>query len=155
LNKTFDIVYTSYGTIGWLPDLNKWAAVVAQCLKPGGTFLIIDFHPVLWMLDNEMKMLQYPYFNVDPIIETNLGSYADRNAVIKTTNIGWNHSLSDIITALIDNGLKLEKFSEFDYSNYNCFKNTVQIDNGKYQIKNLQGVLPMMYAIKCSKPKLL
>lgn len=152
--QQYDIVFTSYGTIGWLPDLQIWADQVSKCLKPGGVFLIVDFHPVLWMLDNEMKNLKYPYFNIEPIIESSEGSYADKNSKVSTTNIGWNHPLSDIISALIGCGLNIDRFSEFDYSNYNCFNNSINIGGGKFQIKGLQGALPIMYAVKCSKPQL-
>ena len=58
-----DIVFTSYGTIGWLPDLDKWAEIVAHFLKPGGTFYIADFHPVLWMMDENFEQVRYDYFN--------------------------------------------------------------------------------------------
>jgi 2-polyprenyl-3-methyl-5-hydroxy-6-metoxy-1,4-benzoquinol methylase len=50
-SESFDIVFTSYGTIGWLPDLDQWAGIISLYLKPGGTFYIVDFHPALWMMD--------------------------------------------------------------------------------------------------------
>ena len=62
LNEKYDIVFTSYGTIGWLPNLTVWAAVVAKFLKPGGIFVMVDFHPVVWMFDDEFKYIQYSYF---------------------------------------------------------------------------------------------
>ena len=56
ISETFDIVFTSYGTIGWLPDLKPWAKMIAERLKPGGVFYIVEFHPILWMFDyNEGK----------------------------------------------------------------------------------------------------
>src|SRR5690606_20725019 len=55
LNEQFDIVFTSYGTIGWLPDLDKWASVIHHFLKPGGQFIFAEFHPVVWMFDNDFK----------------------------------------------------------------------------------------------------
>ena len=60
---SFDIIFTSYGTIGWLPDLDKWAEIIALYLKPGGVFYIVDFHPVLWMMDDEFQHIKYDYFN--------------------------------------------------------------------------------------------
>lgn len=70
LNKQFDIVFTSYGTIGCkLPDLDRWAEVVSQFLKPNGQFVMADFHPVVWMMDNEFQKIQYNYFNVEEIVE--------------------------------------------------------------------------------------
>jgi ubiquinone/menaquinone biosynthesis C-methylase UbiE len=63
LNQHFDIVYTSYGTIGWLPDLNKWANVIQHFLKPNGRFVFVEFHPVVWMFDDDFEKVAYNYFN--------------------------------------------------------------------------------------------
>ena len=62
LNKKFDIVFTSYGVIGWLEDLDKWAAVISNFLKPSGKFVMVEFHPVVWMFDDEMEQIVYRYF---------------------------------------------------------------------------------------------
>ncbi len=64
LDEEFDLVYTSYGTIGWLPDLNKWAQIIHRFLKPGGKFVFVEFHPVVWMFDDNFKEIKYNYFNV-------------------------------------------------------------------------------------------
>jgi len=151
LNGQFDIVFTSYGTIGWLPDLNKWADVIYRCLKPGGKLIFVEFHPMVWMFSNDFSNIQYPYFNTEAIIETNEGTYADRNADIKNTEISWNHPLSEVLQALIASNLQLSSFDEFNYSPYNCFLNTVEIEKGKYQIKGLEGKIPMVYALEALK----
>ena len=64
LDAQFDIVYTSYGTIGWLPDMDKWAKIVSKFLKPGGQFIFVEFHPVVWMFDEQFDKIGYNYFNV-------------------------------------------------------------------------------------------
>jgi SAM-dependent methyltransferase len=66
LDTTFDIVFTSYGTIGWLPDLDKWANIIARYLKPDGRFIFVEFHPVVWMFDNDFEKVAYNYFNDAP-----------------------------------------------------------------------------------------
>jgi len=63
LNEKFDIVFTSYGVIGWLPDLDKWAPVISHFLNPEGVFFIAEFHPVLWMMDDGFSFLKHSYFN--------------------------------------------------------------------------------------------
>jgi 2-polyprenyl-3-methyl-5-hydroxy-6-metoxy-1,4-benzoquinol methylase len=151
LTGQFDVVFTSYGTIGWLPDIQKWAAVVAHFLKPNGTFYIADFHPFVWTLSNDFSKIEYNYFGGEPIIETEEGTYADRNAPIKNTSISWNHSLSSIINALISNGLTIEFVNEFPYSPYNCFEKTVLGDDGFYRIEGLENMIPMVYSIKAIK----
>lgn len=151
VNEQFDIVFTSYGVIGWLPDMQRWANIVAGKLKPGGVFVFVEFHPAVWMFDNDFKHIQYSYFNDGPIIETLQGTYADKEAEIKMKEIGWNHSLAEVMQSLINAGLNLEVFREYDYSTYECFNNLVEVGERKWQIKGMEGKLPMMYAIKAVK----
>ncbi|WP_162128513.1 class I SAM-dependent methyltransferase [Flavobacterium phycosphaerae] len=151
LDEKFDIVFTSYGTIGWLPDLDKWANVVAHFLKPGGRFVIADFHPVVWMFDDHFKTVFYNYFNVEPIIESTSGTYADKDAEITTKTISWNHPISEILNSLIKNGLEINSFNEYDYSPYDCFNETVQIEKGKFRIQHLGSKIPMVYSIAATK----
>jgi SAM-dependent methyltransferase len=151
LEEQFDIVFTSYGTIGWLPDLNKWAKVVSRFLKPGGKFVFAEFHPVVWMFDNDFKEVCYSYFNVEPIIEDESGTYADREAEIATQTVTWNHPLSDVLNAVISNDLEIETFSEYDYSPYNCFNETEEFETGKFRIKHLGNKIPMVYSITAIK----
>ncbi len=151
LNEKFDIVFTSYGTIGWLPDLDKWAGLIAHYLKPGGTFYMADFHPVLWMFDDEFTHFQYSYENREVIVTENEGTYTDRDADIKGKEYGWNHSISEILNALITKGLQIGHFNEFMYSPYGCFRNTVEFEKDKWHIKGLEGKIPMVYSIKAIK----
>ncbi|CAM3510773.1 class I SAM-dependent methyltransferase [Flavobacterium gelidilacus] len=146
-NEKFDIVYTSYGTIGWLPDLNKWAKVIAHFLKPNGKLVFVEFHPVVWMFDDDFTKIKYHYQNEKPIIEEYSGTYADQNADIKTDYIGWNHSLSEVFQALMNNGLQIEHFEEYDYSNYNCFNETIEFESNKFRIKHLENKIPMMFSL--------
>ncbi|HEY9178255.1 MAG TPA: class I SAM-dependent methyltransferase, partial [Flavipsychrobacter sp.] len=124
INEKFDLVFTSYGVIGWLPDMRRWANAIAGMLKPGGRLVFVEFHPAVWMFDNGFSYIQYSYFNRGPIIETLEGTYADRDAEIQMKEIGWNHALADVLQALIDAGLQVDTFKEYDYSVYNCFSNT-------------------------------
>jgi ubiquinone/menaquinone biosynthesis C-methylase UbiE len=151
LNRQFDIVFTSYGTVGWLPDMDKWAAVIQHFLKPGGKFIMVEFHPVVWMFDDNFKEIIFKYSDVDPIIEELEGTYANREANIKNQSVSWNHGLATVINALLKKGLVLEGFQEYDYSPYNCFNNTVETENGKFQIKGLEGKIPMLYSVSALK----
>jgi ubiquinone/menaquinone biosynthesis C-methylase UbiE len=151
LNDTFDIVFTSYGTIGWLPNVNEWAKVVSHFLKPNGKFIMADFHPVVWMYDNDFEKVFYSYFNIEPIVEHETGTYADKNASIATKTISWNHSISDILNALISNGLVLNSFNEFNYSPYNCFNKTEEFEPNKFRINHFGNKIPMVYSILATK----
>lgn len=151
IDEKFDIVFTSYGTIGWFPDLEKWANVVSHFLKPNGKFVMADFHPVLWMFDNDFETVFYHYFNVEPIVENETGTYADKQAAIETKTITWNHPISEILNNLIKSGLEINSFDEYDYSPYNCFNKTVEFEKGKFRIKHLENKIPMVYSILGTK----
>jgi 2-polyprenyl-3-methyl-5-hydroxy-6-metoxy-1,4-benzoquinol methylase len=150
LPEEFDIVFTSYGTVGWLPDLDKWAEVIAASLKKGGTFFIADFHPVLWMFDDLFRDIIYSYFNKGVIRTEIAGTYADRNADVHSVEFGWNHSMSEIIGSLIKHGLKITSFNEYPYSPFNCFRNMVK-QGDHYMIKHFENKLPMVFTIRAVK----
>jgi 2-polyprenyl-3-methyl-5-hydroxy-6-metoxy-1,4-benzoquinol methylase len=151
LDQQFDIVFTSYGTIGWLPDMQKWAEIVSHFLKPAGHFVFAEFHPVVWMFDDHFEQIGYNYFNKVAIVETETGTYADKNAAISQEYIMWNHSLSEVMSSLLDNQLEIVSFQEYDYSPYNCFKNTVEFEPKKYRIAHLGDKIPMVYSIVARK----
>lgn len=151
LNEQFDIVFTSYGTIGWLPDLEKWAKTISYFLKPGGTFVFAEFHPVVWMFDDNFEKIGYNYFKADAIIESQIGTYADVSAPLENEMITWNHAMSEVINSLIKSGLEINVLNEFDYSPYNCFRNTEEFEQGKYRIIQLGNNIPMVYSVKATK----
>lgn len=151
LDEEFDIVFTSYGTIGWLPDLNKWAQIISKFLKTNGKFVFVEFHPVVWMYDDNFEKIAYNYFNTGPIVETESGTYADRSADIHPEYVCWNHSLSEVFTNLIQNGLHISSFEEYDYSPYNCFNHIIEFESNKFRIKHLDNKIPMVYAIVADK----
>ncbi|GLR18419.1 class I SAM-dependent methyltransferase [Portibacter lacus] len=150
LDQEFDIVFTSYGTIGWLPDLDKWASVVSHFLKKDGVFIMADFHPVIWMMDDDFTHIKYPYFNKVRIEEAEM-TYTDGAEDQLYESVSWNHDISEILNALINSGLTLNQFNEYDYSPYDCFQKTVEFEPGKFRIEPLGDKIPMVYAIKASK----
>ena len=149
--EAFDIVFTSYGVIGWLPDLDKWAEIIAYYLKPGGIFYLAEFHPVVWMFDEEFTHVKYNYNNCEVIVTDSQGTYTDRYADIKAKEYCWNHSLSEVLNALIRHGLRVQQFNEFMYSPYPCFNNIVKDEDGNWLIKGMEGKIPMVYSIKAFK----
>lgn len=147
ITEKYDIVYTSYGTIGWLPDIDKWAAVISGALKPNGKLVFFEFHPVVWMFDNDFNEVFYNYFKSEPILEEETGTYADRTAEVAYKTITWNHSLSEVFQSLLKQNIKIKYFKEFDYSNYNCFSHTEEFETGKFRIQKFGNKIPMMYGI--------
>ncbi|MGV3459617.1 MAG: class I SAM-dependent methyltransferase [Flavobacterium sp.] len=147
LDEKFDIVFTTYGTIGWLPDLEEWAAVIAKFLKPGGRFVFAEFHPVVWMFDNNFGKVAYNYFKDDAIIERNSGTYAENGAPIEYETVSWNHSISEVVGSLINAGLTIESLDEYDYSPYNCFNDMDEYQLGRFRTRAHGNKLPMVYSI--------
>ncbi|WNB18098.1 class I SAM-dependent methyltransferase [Marivirga arenosa] len=151
LDEQFDIVYTSYGVIGWLPDMKEWAKIINHFLKPKGKFIMVEFHPIVWMFSYDFKKIEFNYKDSNPIIEELEGTYTDRNAKIKEESVSWNHGLSTVINSIIKTGLKIADFKEYNYSPYNCFENTVKVDDQKFKIKGLEDKIPMIYSLKAEK----
>jgi SAM-dependent methyltransferase len=147
----FDIVFSTYGTIGWLPDMNKWADIVSHFLKPGGKLILIELHPMLWMFDENFKNIEYSYFNVQPIIESTEGTYANHNAPIQMKEVGWNHDLGEVFSSLLHEGLTVLDFQEYDYSPHNCFKGMVERAPKQYVLETHGSKMPMVYSLVMQK----
>lgn len=153
LEGQFDVVYTSYGVIGWLPDLERWANVVAHFLKPGGRFVMVEFHPMSWMFNDNFQTIQHSYFNDGAFVETLSGTYADQEADLQQTYVSWNHSIGKVVNSLLESGLTLTHLEELPYSPYNCYctDQIVESAPGQFQIAHLQGKIPMIYSIVATR----
>jgi hypothetical protein len=84
-------------------------------------------------------------------VEETPGTYAERKAIVETKTISWNHSTSELLNALIKNGLEINCFNEYDYSPYNCFSETEEFEPGKYRVKHFGNKIPMVYSILATK----
>ena len=131
--------------------MQKWAEVISHFLKPGGKLIFVEFHPVVWMYDNDFTFVQYSYFNDEQIVETNEGTYADRSADLANEEVSWNHSLSEVFTSLLDENLQLKSFREYNWSPYPCFRHIKEIEKGKYQIPQFGNKIPLVYSLVVEK----
>jgi len=146
--ERFDLVYTSYGAIPWLPDLGTWARGIARVLRPGGSFHLIEFHPVVGMLDDDGRTLKHPYFEqAQPMRYRVEGSYADRSAPYSNEACEWSHSLGDVMGALLSAGFTIQRFEEFPYSPYNCFPFLEEREPGRWYVRGLHPALPLTFAV--------
>lgn len=151
LSECFDIVFTSYGVIWWLEDLEAWARLIFDFLDPGGIFYIAEFHPLIFALGEDGVGLKYSYFKGDVVADTATGTYADEEADIETTTFGWQHSLGEVISALLSAGLVIEHFEEHPYSAYDCWPFTHEISPGRYAIAGREDQVPLMFSIRARK----
>ncbi len=148
----FDIVFSTYGTIGWLPDLDRWADVVHAKLKPGGKLILIEFHPFIWMYDDQLKHVTYSYFNEHVIIEEMSGTYAAPEAPISGWEVSWNHPISEVQTALLNAGLHIDRFAEYDHSPYEIFEGMTKLADWRYVTPQYKHLIPYVYALECAMP---
>jgi hypothetical protein len=153
------VVYTSRGVLGWLPDIRRWAEVVAHFVKPGGIFYITEVHPVAQVFDDEEVTpgelrLRYPYWEHErPLTFDVQGSYADREAPTEgLVEHSWDHALGEIVTALIDAGLRIDFLHEFDFAEW-AIPFLVASDDGKWRLpSDSTGELPLFFSLKATKP---
>ncbi len=139
--EPFDIVFTSYGAVCWLPDLDRWAEVIASNLVVGGTFYIVEFHPIYDLVAG------YSYFKQSvPDIEEE-GTYTENGADAVAQLATWAHPLSSLINALIGAGIQIEHINEFPYSPYNCFEGLVEREPGRFYLSHEGNDVPMVYSI--------
>lgn len=151
LTGSFDIVFTSYGSIIWLPDLDQWADVIFHFLKPGGVFYIVDLHPSFLQFDFDNHQVAYDYFNRGVVTEKVKGTYADMDADIEMPEHFWSHSLEETMMALLNQGLQLLEFKEFPYCPYPCFPNMDQVKDRHYVYNGTAFPLPHLFSLKMKK----
>ena len=152
IDGDFDVVFASYGAIGWLPDVERWADVVAHFLRPGGRLVFAEFHPMLWALDAEFRTVAHAYSSPEPIVEIE-GTYTDVLAEAPQRMVTWNHGLANVIGALLRRGLRLAHFSEYDYSPYAIFgARGVEVAPGRHMVAGSERKLPLVYALVAERP---
>jgi len=144
--ESFDVVYTTWGTIGWLPDIEEWARIIAWFLKPGGRLYFADGHPTAFMLDDVASdgatRIVYPY-DTDGVADvvTDTGDYADEGAVLAaSTAWEWMHPLGQTLTALIDAGLVIEFVHEHYEVPWRIFPSAVPTRAGLFALPDKKWV---------------
>jgi SAM-dependent methyltransferase len=158
LDEQFDIVFTSYGVLFWLPDIERWAQVAAHFVRPGGTLYLVELHPIAGIFDhdtppNELKVC-YPYFpKREPLRFDENGTYADRAATLEhRVTYSWPHPVSEVVTALIDAGLRIEFLHEFPFATEDLLPGMEEVAPDTFRLTKHDGSLPLLYSIKATKP---
>lgn len=152
LDERFDVVFTSYGTVCWLSDLAGWARVVASHLAPGGSFYMVDFHPLAGALSDDGTRLEYPYLPTGrPELYPQKGSYAQPDADLEHPSYEWHHGLGDVVSALLDAGLQLDFLREHPYSSYGCFPWAEQQGPDRWTVRGLDVPVPLMFSLRATR----
>lgn len=152
----FDIVYTSTGVLWWLPDLDGWARVIADHLKPGGFFYIFEIHPFSMIFDWGGDLVpSHDYFATTPrIYEDSGGTYYEAGPDFVSesgTEVGFDHTLSDVINALTGIGLRIEFLHEHDHAKFRQLPQFEKDDRGEWRPVNAPR-LPWTFSLQATKP---
>lgn len=154
----FDLVYTGIGALCWLPEVRPWAAVVAGLLRPGGRLFIREGHPMMWAIDEsrtEDLAIGYPYFErPEPIVDEDPGTYVSTDAEF-TENIthSWNHGLGEIVTALLDAGMRLTGLVEHQTVPWQALPGQMErVALGEWQVADRPWRLACSYTLQAIKP---
>jgi SAM-dependent methyltransferase len=154
LDETFDIVYTSYGVLCWLSDIPGWAKLAARCLKPGGVFYMAEFHPFANVFDDYAPELRfrYPYFEKQMMEFPVDGSYADPVAKMEpTTSYEWNFRIGEVLTSLLDAGLRLEFVHEHPFTVYQQLPFLERGADGYWHQPGGREDIPLMFSVRATK----
>jgi len=156
LTKKYDIVYTSKGVLAWISDINRWAGIISYFLKKNGIFYMIEIHPVKNIFDDTLKnelKIKYSYFHQkEPMTwDDDYPDYADKTYIPKNRKYEWIWSLSDIINALIENGLEIEMLNEYDTLFYDGHPGMKKDKNGWWYLEKYKGKEPYTFSIRARK----
>jgi SAM-dependent methyltransferase len=154
----FDLVFTGVGALCWLPDVRGWAEVVATLLRPGGRLFIREGHPMLWTLADPrpdgLLVVEYPYFERDePMVFDEGGTYVATDVEFQhNVTHEWNHGLGELVTALLDNGMRVTMLQEHDSVPWEALPGQMeQIGGGEWRLADRPWRLPHSYTLQAVK----
>ena len=155
---SFDLVYTGIGALCWLPDIRRWAGVVTTLLRPGGRLFIREAHPVLWALDDtrtdDLLVMGFPYFETsEPLAWDEDGSYVQvEGPFTATRSLAWNHGIGEIVTALLDAGMRLTMLIEHQTVPWTALPGRmVDTGSGEWALTGRRWRAPMSYTLQAIK----
>lgn len=121
LDGTADLVYTGGGALPWVRDLGRWAGMVRRLLQPGGRLYVFEGHPLNWVWERGATVHRlHPdgrgYFSREPRANEDFPALA----VARFTPDGepvptaweWQWTLGDVVTAVAEAGLLVERLEE-------------------------------------------
>ncbi len=154
LDEQFDVVFTSYGVLTWLPDRRRWAQIAARYVRPGGIFYIAEAHPCAMVFDDEGSepRLRYPYFDDGPIACEVKGSYADPTAQTHSrVSYEWAYPLGEVVSYLVEAGLRVQFLHEWPFACYQMFPFLAKGEDGLYRLPPGLPSLPLQFSLRAIK----
>ena len=151
--RRFDLVYTGLGAVNWLPDIERWARVMAALVAPGGRFYLAEFHPFTALFADDDLTVAHPYFHTEPMEWDEPGTYADPSApTVHNRSMEWNHGLGAIVSALVSAGLRIEFLHEHDYTLFARWPFVEDRGGGHLRLPAGMPSLPLMFSLLASAP---
>ncbi|MGV0743893.1 class I SAM-dependent methyltransferase [Mycolicibacterium sp. XJ870] len=149
IDRRFDVIVTSAGTIVWLPELVNWARSIRDLLEPGGVFLIRDDHPILGAMDHEPWLITDDYLAGGGVRTYNdSGTYTENSTgqIAHDTNHEWRHDLGEVIGALLGAGLRIEAVVELPYMDWPAFADLTPCPQG-WELRPGAPRIPLNFAV--------
>jgi SAM-dependent methyltransferase len=153
--RAWDLVYTGVGALNWLPDIRRWAGVVADLLAPGGRLFLREGHPMLWTLQDprpdRLLVVEYPYFERDqPMVWDEPGTYVETGATFShNVTHEWNHGLGEIVSAVLGAGLRLTGLTEHDSVPWEALPGQMDaLGGGEWRLADRPWRLPHSYTLQ-------
>lgn len=132
----FDLVYASIGVLAWIGDLDAWMGGVARSLKPGGTLVLVEIHPLTTMIESlDPLVIDFPYGFDGPHVYRGTGSYANRDADVAWTTVQYAHSIGEVVTAAVNAGLSCDYLEEHLSGSFNTGQFEGPEDDGRYRMR--------------------
>lgn len=156
----FDLVYTSIGVLCWLPDVTAWARVIASLLRPGGRFVLRDDHPMFMTIGEDVSAglrIEHPYFQrAEPMTWDEAHSYIETPEGVPPLAHGvshqWNHSIGEILTALLGAGLVLDSFEETPYSAWTPWPELMVREGDRFRLREDPDRVPLQFVLTAHRP---
>jgi SAM-dependent methyltransferase len=154
LGADFDLVYTGVGALCWLPDIARWAQVVAALLRPGGRLYVRDAHPMLMAIHDERPddqlVVQWPYFEGPAVRWERPTTYVDDLPISEPVIYDWNHGLGEMVSSVLDAGLTLSALREHTFCDWKALPSMVETDAG-WVLPERPERLPLMFTLEAHK----
>lgn len=164
---SFDVVFCSYGALCWLSDIALWGRGVARILRPGGRFVTVDSHPFMLVLGEEDLGLKYEYSGGEAVDTPGVNDYVAAAGTVLAPSgfeegvkdfrnphpdVSFQWGMAEVLTALIEPGLRIERFVEYPYTKWRAFPQQIPGPDGRnFRLPPTLPQIPQMFGLVASK----
>lgn len=113
-SNTFDVVYTGGHVAVWVSDIDAYYAEAARIIRPGGLFVVAEYHPFrrIWKEPSDQLTVEYSYFERGPFeYDVSEDILRAKPGTMKSYEFHW--TISDYINAVLKAGCRILETGEF------------------------------------------